>query len=101
ECVPEFKADFGTARSVKPVDWAFYQNGRPIFLVEAKEAGMKLGGFLEQLAEYFAKPHDAKLGILTNGVMWLFFTDLVRPNLMDSDPFLKWDVLNDQQPPYE
>jgi len=51
ECLPEFKADFGKARSVKPVDWAFYQNGRPIFLVEAKDAGTKLGGYDEQLGD--------------------------------------------------
>src|SRR3954471_9640486 len=55
ECVPEFKADFGKERSVKPVDWAFYQNARPIFLVEAKDAGKKLGGYDEQLGDYFAK----------------------------------------------
>src|ERR1700693_2977507 len=54
ECVPEFRADFGKARSVKPVDWAFYQNGRPIFLVEAKDAGTKLDGYDEQLGDYFA-----------------------------------------------
>src|SRR5947209_1283926 len=58
ECVPEFKADFGKARSVKPVDWAFYQNRRPIFLVEAKDAGTKLGGYDEQLGDYFAKEID-------------------------------------------
>ena len=68
ECVPEFKADFGKERSVKPVDWAFYQNGRPIFLVEAKDAAKKIGGYDEQLGDYFAKVPDVKLGILTNGV---------------------------------
>lgn len=101
ECVPEFKADFGKARSVKPVDWAFYQNGRPIFLVEAKEAGTNLGGYDEQLGDYFAKEPDVKLGILTNGVMWRFFTDIIYVNVMDKEPFVKWDVLNDDHPPYD
>jgi hypothetical protein len=101
ECVPEFKADFGKERSVKPVDWAFYQNGRPIFLVEAKDAGKKLGGYDEQLGDYFAKVPDVKLGILTNGVMWRFFTDIINANVMDKEPFVKWDVLNDEQPPYD
>src|SRR4051794_19326104 len=54
ECVPEYKADFGRDRATKPVDWAFYQNGRPIFFVEAKEAGKKLHGYDEQLGDYFA-----------------------------------------------
>jgi hypothetical protein len=101
ECVPEFKADFGKERSVKPVDWAFYQNSRPIFLVEAKDSGRKLSGYDEQLGDYFAKEPDVKLGILTNGVMWRFFTDLINANVMDREPFAKWDVLNDEEPPYD
>jgi predicted type IV restriction endonuclease len=101
ECIPEYKADFGKERSVKPVDWAFYLNGRPIFLVEAKEAGRKLAGFDEQLGDYFAKEPEVKLGILTNGIMWRFFTDLTHTNVMDREPFVKWDVLNDEQPPYD
>jgi hypothetical protein len=101
ECVPEFKADFGKERSVKPVDWAFYQNGRPIFLVEAKDAGRKLGGYDEQLGDYFAKEPGVKLGVLTNGIMWRFFTDIINANVMDREPFAKWDVLHDEEPPYD
>lgn len=101
ECIPEYKADFGKERSVKPVDWAFLQNGRPIFFVEAKESGRKLQGFDEQLADYFAKAPEAKLGILTNGVQWRFFTDMVNLNVMDREPFIRWDVVNDEKPPLE
>jgi hypothetical protein len=89
ECIPEFRADFGKDRSAKPVDWAFIQNGRPLFFVEAKEAGRKLVGYDEQLADYFAKAPEAKLGILTNGVQWRFFTDVTHENVMDHEPFLK------------
>src|SRR5271166_4486646 len=42
ECIPEHRVDFGPGRSVKPIDWAFLQNARPIFFVEAKEVGKKL-----------------------------------------------------------
>ena len=31
ECVPEYRVDFGPNRSVKPIDWAFFQAARPIF----------------------------------------------------------------------
>ncbi|WP_437302070.1 type I restriction endonuclease [Sorangium sp. So ce388] len=85
--LPEYRVDFGKDRSVKPIDWAFLQNGRPIFFVEAKEAGRKLAGFDEQLADYFAKAPEAKLGILTNGIQWRFFTDVVNENVMDKEPF--------------
>lgn len=99
ECIPEFKTDFGIGRSVKPVDWAFMSNGKPIFFVEAKEAGKKLGGYSEQLADYFAKSTDVKLGILTNGVHWKFYTDVENANVMDKEPFVTWDVLSDEEPP--
>ncbi len=101
ECVPEYRADFGPNRSVKPIDWAFLQSGRPIFFVEAKEVGKKLSNYDEQLGDYFAKSTDVKLGILTNGVHWRFFTDLVHSNVMDKEPFVKWDVLSDEEPPFD
>ena len=101
ECIPEYRVDFGPARSVKPIDWSFLQNGKPIFFVEAKEVGKKLPNFDEQLADYFAKAPEAKLGILTNGVQWRFFTDVVNPNVMDKEPFVKWDVVADEDPPFD
>src|SRR3954453_13508945 len=101
ECVPEYRVDFGRDRSVKPIDWAFFQNGRPIFFVEAKEVGKRLPGYDEQLADYFAKSPEAKLGNLTNGLQWRFFTDVVNANVMDKERLLKWDVLSDETPPYD
>jgi hypothetical protein len=101
ECMPEYKVDFGKERSSKPIDWAFLQSGRPIFFVEAKEVGKKLAGYDEQLADYFAKAPEAKLGILTNGIQWRFYTDIVHENVMDKEPFIKWDVLGDETPPFD
>ncbi len=66
----EYKADFGKDRSTKPIDWGFKHNGAFSFFVEAKEVGRKLAGFDEQLADYFAKDPNVKLGILTNGAQW-------------------------------
>jgi hypothetical protein len=101
ECVPEYRADFGKDRSAKPIDWAFFQNGRPLFFVEAKEASRRLAGYDEQLADYFAKSPEVKLGILTNGVHWRFFTDVMHQNVMDQEPFIKWDVFSDEKPPID
>lgn len=98
ECIPEYKVDFGKGRSAKPIDWAFKNSGAFAFFVEAKEVGAKVTGYDEQLADYFAKDPDVKLGILTNGVHWRFFTDVVHPNVMDKEPFAKWDVANDDPP---
>lgn len=101
ECIPEYKTDFGIGRSVKPVDWAFISGSKPIFFVEAKEAAKRLGGYSEQLADYFAKSTDVKLGILTNGVQWKFFTDVENANVMDKEPFVTWDVMSDEEPPID
>lgn len=101
QCVPEYKVDFGKERSTKPIDWAFFNNGKPIFFVEAKEVGKKLPAYDEQLADYFAKAPEVKLGILTNGIHWRFFTDLVNQNVMDKEPFVKWDVLSNEPPPID
>jgi len=101
ECVPEFKADFGRDRSTKPIDWAFLQNGSFAFFVEAKEVGKKLAGYDEQLGDYFAKDPNVKLGILTNGGQWRFFTDVVNSNVMDREPFAKWDIFSDEPAPMD
>lgn len=101
ECIPEYKADFGKDRSTKPIDWGFRVNGQFAFFVEAKEVGKKLAGFDEQLADYFAKDPNVKLGILTNGAQWRFFTDVVNEHVMDREPFAKWDILADEVPPFD
>jgi predicted type IV restriction endonuclease len=101
ECKPEYKVDFGKYRSTKPIDWAFLINAAFAFFVEAKEAGEKLPGFAEQLADYFAKEPVVKLGILTNGIEWQFFTDLDHEHIMDKEPFLAWNVLADELIPLD
>lgn len=99
ECVPEHREDFGKNRSVKPVDYAFIKDGSPIFFVEAKQVDRRLSGYDEQLGDYFAKAPSAKLGILTNGIHWRFFTDLENENVMDKKPFVDWSVLSEEPPP--
>jgi hypothetical protein len=101
ECKPEYKVDFGKQRSTKPIDWAFAINSTFAFFVEAKEAGEGLPGFAEQLADYFAKEPMVKLGVLTNGVQWQFFTDLDHENIMDKEPFLTWSVLENELIPLD
>lgn len=101
ECLPEYKADFGKDRSSKPIDWGFKLNGNFAFFVEAKDVGKKLVGYDEQLADYFAKDPNVKLGILTNGAQWRFFTDVENANVMDKEPFARWDILADDPAPVD
>src|SRR5262249_40147181 len=69
------------------------------FFVEAKEVGKRLPGYDEQLADYFAKAPEAKLGILTNGVHWRVFTHVVDINVIDRGPFLQRGLLSRQEAP--
>lgn len=76
------------------VDYAVLRDGAPIMVVEAKKAGASLGyKEWKQLYEYF-NADKARVGILTNGKEYRFYTDMAKPNIMDDQPFLDIDLLN-------
>ncbi len=86
EVSSEFTADFGTRRHEK-VDFAIFSDSRPIILIECKTISSRLGdNEISQLFRYYSAT-DARFAILTNGVVWKFFTDLVVSNRMDESPF--------------
>ena len=89
---PEFTADVGIKQGEK-VDYAILQKGDPVILIEAKQCGNDLSGDHGQLLRYFHGT-TAKFGILTNGIVYKFYTDLEQPNRMDTKPFLELDLLN-------
>lgn len=93
EFIPEYTADSGTKRGEK-VDYAIIVDGEPLILVEAKSINTELlPKHTSQLFRYFTVT-KAKFGILTNGIVYQFYSDLDEPNKMDSKPFLIFDLLN-------
>ncbi len=92
EFVPEFTADIAGAKGEK-VDYAVFVNENLEMLVEAKSWQESLENHEKQLNRYF-NVVDAKIGILTNGLHYKFFTDLEEPNKMDSKPFLEFNLLD-------
>ncbi len=92
EFTPEYTADVGIKKGEK-VDYAIMDNGTPIILIEAKWCGEKLDKHDSQLFRYFGVS-SAKFGILTNGLIYKFYTDLDEANKMDLTPFLEVDLLN-------
>lgn len=90
EFYPEFTADVGIKKGEK-VDYAILQGGTPLILVEAKSLNEKLDKHDSQLYRYFGTS-PAKFGILTNGVIYRFYTDLEELNKMDARPFLEFDI---------
>lgn len=90
EVVPEFVADIGIKKGEK-VDYAIFKDDKPIILIECKHWREKLDIHNGQLLRYF-HVSNAKFAILTNGIQFKFYTDLVEPNKMDEKPFLDFDI---------
>jgi hypothetical protein len=90
EFCPEYTADIGVKKGEK-VDYAIIQNNEPIILIECKWCGEPLEKHASQLFRYFSTT-PAKFGILTNGYIYKFFTDLDETNKMDLTPFLEIDL---------
>ncbi|MBS99139.1 MAG: restriction endonuclease [Oceanospirillaceae bacterium] len=91
EVIPEFTADTGTKKGEK-VDYAILNDGVVQVLIECKKFGEQLSiKHASQLYRYFSVT-NARIAILTNGVVYQFFTDLDAPNKMDEKPFLELDL---------
>ncbi|QJW89957.1 restriction endonuclease [Spirosoma taeanense] len=96
EVVPEFISDIGTKKGEK-VDYAIMreENGHaePCMLMECKHWKQSLTLHDNQLLRYFHVT-KARFGILTNGIIYRFYTDLEEPNKMDQKPFLEVNMLD-------
>ncbi len=91
EVVPEFTADVGVKKGEK-VDYAVMRDGEPIILVECKPVATDLDiNHMSQLFRYFTVT-PARVSVLTNGLIYQFFTDLEERNKMDQSPFMTIDM---------
>lgn len=90
EVVPEFIADIGIKKGEK-IDYAIFRDGNPSILIECKHWAQNLALHDGQLLRYF-HVSKAKFGILTNGIEYRFYSDLVEPNKMDEKPFLEFNI---------
>ena len=92
EVTPELIADVGMKKGEK-VDYAILRDGKPIILFECKKAGAELNiNHAGQLFRYFHVT-AARFGVLTNGLIYKFFTDLEQSNKMDEKPFFEFNIL--------
>lgn len=93
EVTPELVSDVGTKKGEK-VDYAILRDGKPIMLFECKKCGGDLSiNHAAQLFRYFHVT-EARFGVLTNGLVYRFFTDLEQPNKMDEKPFFEFNILD-------
>lgn len=93
ELKAEYAADVGVRKSEK-IDLAILIDDEVKMLIECKSANTKLSyNHLTQLFRYFVVS-DVKIAILTNGIIYKFFTDSQNPGRMDEMPFLEVDLRN-------
>ena len=72
------------------------KDGEVVMLFECKSVSTNLDKVTPtQLFRYFAVT-KARIGVLTNGILYRFFSDLEAPNKMDSKPFLEFNLLDIQ-----
>lgn len=90
----EFIADMGSKRG-RRVDMAIsLGKSEPLILVECKRATQKLNdNHFRQLNEYCLYTGSAKLGIITNGVEYHFYTRSDENNvILNETPFFVFDI---------
>lgn len=93
EVTPELNADVGVKKGEK-VDYAILREGKPIILIECKHHAADLGKIhASQLYRYFSVT-EARFGVLTNGLVYWFYTDLEAANKMDGKPFFEFNLLD-------
>lgn len=91
EIIPEAHASFSD-KFKNRVDYAICLGGEPAIGVECKKVGALNEGHRGELKGYFNAVPSIKLGILTDGVIWQLYSDTVRDNMLDDDPFVTLDL---------
>ncbi len=100
EVVPEFTADV-PGRNNDKVDYAIMLDGKAVILIECKSYGTNLDDVhKKQLHKYFHVT-ESRIGVLTDGVIYRFYSDLEKPNVMDERPFLELNILDLEHAPVE
>lgn len=90
EVIPEFIADLGIKKGEK-VDYCIQKDDKPCIIIECKHWSEKLDPHNSQLFRYFHVT-TTRFAILTNGILYRFYTDLVEPNKMDEKPFWEFNI---------
>ena len=94
EVCPEYIAATPGLKGEK-VDYAIIIDNKPSILIECKwcEENLEHPKHGSQLYKYFnATP--ATFGVLTNGILYQFYTDIDKNNIMDETPFFEFNIMN-------
>lgn len=95
EVVPEYIADSRFKKDEK-VDYAILKDNNPVILIECKKVEndkLDVKKHAGQLFKYFTAS-KAKFIILTNGIVYKFFSDVEETNVLDKEPFFTFNLLD-------
>ena len=93
EVVPDY-----VIQSSRLADYVIKKDGDPVMVVECTKFGYPLGAEQRASLVYcFKNIPTAKIGILTNGVQYLFYSDMTKEIAMDNYPFLHVYLLDPNQ----
>lgn len=92
EVKPEVSLDVGGKKGEK-VDYVIYKNDEPVFIIECKKHSENINNHKNQLIRYF-HTSNSKFAILTNGLVYQFYTDIQKENVLDEDPFFTFNILS-------
>ncbi|WP_420265555.1 two-CW domain-containing protein [Candidatus Magnetominusculus dajiuhuensis] len=91
EVVPHYSIAVDHQQSVT-VDYALLRDGHAEIIIECKHWGMNLDMERNSLRETFPLS-QAKIAILTNGIIYRFFTDSETEHQLDKAPFFEFSIL--------
>src|SRR3970040_1502059 len=75
------------------INYAIVLNKKDTILIEAKKQSSRLTDKeAGQLNGYFNNTKNSKIAILTNGVEYRFYSDVVEPNVIDGKPFFVFNL---------
>jgi len=94
DLIPEYNADFGERVSQK-IDYAILLNKKDTILIEAKKYNSRLSDKeAGQLNGYFNNTKNSRIAVLTNGIEYRFYSDVLQPNVIDNKAFFVFNLLN-------
>lgn len=97
EVEPEYIADFAKKRTsgqMEKVDYAIRRESTPVIFIECKAVDCDPVSHNGQLARYFNATPSVPIAIITNGLRYVFFTDLQEKNILSDRPFFEFNLLS-------
>lgn len=90
---PELIADVGMKKGEK-VDYGLGPRGSEAIIVECKRCDVHLSSanlekYKSQIYRYFVTKPSVKFAVITNGIEYVFYSDIDNVHVMDNEPFYR------------